>query len=301
MGGEMSGPLTSDDLTGQAPQVNGGDAVSSEEEPPAVDFIAGSHIPSYMARHSKPAQSPHRAPFRASVSLRDANAWLELPQRHLPASGGETQPCAPAVAVLAFVAKVLGMRQLERDRTPIVRSLSSWRRNTRFARVFGQNRQVTCHRSWRIRRTGIWTSSDDELASVVLGESLLAYVYRISGVVREGLGAFRLRVVARVGAKPMVGCEGVVGTATRAELRTRIPSFTRAVMSRRAVSWEHLASFAHFEVVSLPSKPSRSRLRTLPTLPHIERDAFDLLPEASFGEHRCQGGLGSVDGSAEAR
>ena len=33
-------------------------------------------------------------------------------------------------------------------------------------------------------------------------------------------------------------------------------------MSRRAVSWEHFASFAHFEVVSLPSKPSSSRFTT---------------------------------------
>jgi hypothetical protein len=31
-------------------------------------------------------------------------------------------------------------------------------------------------------------------------------------------------------------------------------------MSRRAVSCEHLASLAHFDVVSLPSKPSSSLL-----------------------------------------
>lgn len=31
-------------------------------------------------------------------------------------------------------------------------------------------------------------------------------------------------------------------------------------MSREAVSWEHLASFAHFDDVRLPSKPSSSRL-----------------------------------------
>ena len=42
----------------------------------------------------------------------------------------------------------------------------------------------------------------------------------------------------------------------------RMPRSTSARMSRRAVSWEHLASFAYFDVVSLPSKPSSRRLRT---------------------------------------
>ncbi len=41
-----------------------------------------------------------------------------------------------------------------------------------------------------------------------------------------------------------------------------MPSSTSAAISRRAVSWEHFASFAHFDVVSFPSKPSRSRLST---------------------------------------
>src|ERR1044071_5337907 len=34
-------------------------------------------------------------------------------------------------------------------------------------------------------------------------------------------------------------------------------------MSRRAVSWEDLVSFAYLVVVSLPSNPSRSLLRTI--------------------------------------
>jgi hypothetical protein len=36
------------------------------------------------------------------------------------------------------------------------------------------------------------------------------------------------------------------------------PFCTRSSISRRAVSCEHLASFAHFNDVSLPSKPLRS-------------------------------------------
>ena len=46
-------------------------------------------------------------------------------------------------------------------------------------------------------------------------------------------------------------------------LRTRRPCAMRSVMSRRAVSWEHLESFAHFDVVRLPSNsPSNRRFMT---------------------------------------
>ena len=45
-------------------------------------------------------------------------------------------------------------------------------------------------------------------------------------------------------------------------LRTRIPRSTSGRMSRKAVSCEHLASCAYFDVVSFPSKPSRSRFNT---------------------------------------
>jgi hypothetical protein len=41
------------------------------------------------------------------------------------------------------------------------------------------------------------------------------------------------------------------------------PRLTSSLMSRLAVSWEHLASFAHLEDVSLPSNPSSSWLTIL--------------------------------------
>ena len=66
-----------------------------------------------------------------------------------------------------------------------------------------------------------------------------------------------------------------------------MPRSTRARMSRSAVSCEHFASFAYFDVVSLPSKPSSRRLRTK-TLALVERDAADALPEARLGEDRAR-------------
>ena len=45
-----------------------------------------------------------------------------------------------------------------------------------------------------------------------------------------------------------------------AGLRTSTPLSTSAAMSRSAASEEHFAIFAHFDVVRLPSKPSRRRL-----------------------------------------
>lgn len=43
----------------------------------------------------------------------------------------------------------------------------------------------------------------------------------------------------------------------------RIFRVTRSLISRSAVSGEHFVSLAHFEVVSLPSKPSSRRLMAL--------------------------------------
>ena len=45
-----------------------------------------------------------------------------------------------------------------------------------------------------------------------------------------------------------------------ASVRTRMPLATRSCRSRRAVSVEHLFIFAHFDDVSLPSKPSHNIL-----------------------------------------
>src|SRR5260370_1232659 len=45
-------------------------------------------------------------------------------------------------------------------------------------------------------------------------------------------------------------------------------------MSRRAVSWEHLASLAYFDVVSLPSKPSSKRFSTRRWRPLIATPAI---------------------------
>ncbi len=42
----------------------------------------------------------------------------------------------------------------------------------------------------------------------------------------------------------------------------RMPRLTRSTISRCAVSCEHLARFAHFDEVSLPSNPSSNRLTT---------------------------------------
>ena len=45
---------------------------------------------------------------------------------------------------------------------------------------------------------------------------------------------------------------------------TRMPRSTRSLMSRKAVSGEDFVSAAHLLLVSLPSKPSSSRLMTVP-------------------------------------
>ena len=61
-------------------------------------------------------------------------------------------------------------------------------------------------------------------------------------------------------------------------------------MSRWAVSCEHFASAAYFEVVSLPSNP----------LTVVEFHIFYVVPEARFGQDRAQGFLGAIDGASEA-
>src|SRR5688500_7328328 len=39
-----------------------------------------------------------------------------------------------------------------------------------------------------------------------------------------------------------------------------MPFSNKSIISRKAVSWEHLSIFAHCDDVSLPSKPSSKRL-----------------------------------------
>ena len=70
-------------------------------------------------------------------------------------------------------------------------------------------------------------------------------------------------------------------------------------MSRVAVSCEHLASFAHFDEVSLPSNPSSKRLTTFRCRSLNDSPAMSF-PEPGFPEHARQGRLRAVEGAVQA-
>jgi hypothetical protein len=69
-------------------------------------------------------------------------------------------------------------------------------------------------------------------------------------------------------------------------------------MSRKAVSCEHLASLAYFEVVSFPSRSVEKTVKHK-AVALIERDARDRLPESCFRKNCPQGASRAIDRSAE--
>ena len=78
----------------------------------------------------------------------------------------------------------------------------------------------------------------------------------------------------------------------------RIPRFTRSLISRLAVSCEHLASFAHLDEVSLPSKPSSRRLTIFRCRSLNDSPAW--ASQNGLAQDGRERVLGAVEGAVEA-
>lgn len=69
-------------------------------------------------------------------------------------------------------------------------------------------------------------------------------------------------------------------------------------MSRKAVSCEHFASLAYFDVVSFAFETIEQAIENQP-LAFVDRNAGECFPEPRLGEHGGERSLRAVDGAAE--